>query len=430
MKKIILVLLVTCLILSACSKDENTENISSTLTQFAQDITQNNNENNGDVDLSAGINYEDVLIEVIGLDYFEDRALMRSDDQEIFGEVCAVFQVGTNNAERFTTEEWLGVSPNKQVYKYDVALDEWSVFRIESAPANDTTSVSVMDCIYALNEVYKEIFSAEYYDSNDMIKKAVYESEDAFNNGDEPAFLLDVAEPIPDGYFDDPTVLDYMPVYNFNSIQEINEHFSLYFTQNFIDHMQWSLDGNFKEFEGTLYLTRGGRGYGASSVDFDLIDDTNMIDNTLLIDTLLFGEPDGKVIVKFAEENGSLKIDSEEFLLMYDLINVSPSLENIEVPDFRALVSKNEMPTASNEFTVSQTQENSYSIKYLGEYYDILPEYITLLKLLGFNIIIDGYEGYYSAQKYEGDYTLTVNAYFMNEENGVTVEIIKQEVVG
>ncbi len=409
--------------LGACTADEGTDTIGSTFAQFTQDIAHNN-ENS--VSENNEIDYEDILVDMVGVDYLEGRAIMRADDEEIFGEICAVFKVGTNTDERFTTEEWLAVSPTSRLYEYDVAGDEWFEFVADSG----LSSVTIADCIYALNEVYRDEFSAEYYDTEDMTKKAVYESEDAFYNDDAPALLIGINEGLPSGYFADPAEAIYFPVYNFNSLAELYEHLSLYFTQNYIENNQRLVEENFMEFDGTLYLVRGGRGYGMLSVGFDTIDYTNMSNNTLIIDQLTFGEPDGKAVVKFAYEDGSLKIDSAMYLLMYDLINLSPTLEGIEIPDFKGIVSGNELPTASNEFTVSQTQAETYSIEYPGDYYDILLGYVNLLKLLGFNIIIDGYEGYYSAEKYEGDYTLTVNAYLLNEENGVVVEIVKHAAAG
>ncbi len=304
-----------------------------------------------------------------------------------------------------------------------------SIPEAESMP-NIDSAVTIENCLYALNEVYSERFSAEFYDTADMTKKAVYESEDAYYDSDVPALLLGENEPTPSGYYDDPAVVAYYPISNFTDKADINEHFSLYFTQRYIEDMQWRLDENFLEFEGALYLERGGRGYGMRSVDFDSVDPYSMQDNTLIIDLLSFGEFDGKYLVTFAEEDGTLKLDSENYLLMYDLINVSPTLEGIEVPDFRALATGNELPTASNEFMSSTSQEDKHVIGYTGVYYDFLPRYVKLFELLGFTVIMDGYEGFYSYEKYEGDYTLTVNVYYMNETDGVVVEIIKQGAVG
>ncbi len=430
MKKLILIVLIAvfCLMCSACNKSTENENINSTLSQFAQDIAQNGNENTG----SEGEEktYESVLVDVIGANYFEGRAVMRADDEEIFGEICAVFQVGTNTDERFVTEEWLAVSPNLQVYKYDVALDEWEKITSTSQNSGEVSEVDMANCLYALNEIYRDEFYAEYYDTNDMIKRAVYKSVDDFNNGAAPAMLLGINEDTPSGYFDDPTEVTYMPVYNFSSKEDIYEHFNLYFTQNYVSDMEWRIEHNFLEFDGALYLARGAMGYGAFSINLDTVDYVNVQNNTLIIEMLFFGEPDGYTVVKFVDENGALKIDSYNYLLMYDLHNVNLDWEFVEVPDFLAYASENSLPTAPDLFINSETQVDKYSVEYLGDYYSALQEYVKLLEQLDFNVVIDGYEGYYSAEKYYGDYTVTVNAYLLNEEDGAVVEIVKQAAVG
>ncbi len=432
MKQTVIVFLIAvCLVLSACNSSDNSDNASglnSAMSQLTNDLAQNSEESTAQSD--AELNYENILIDVLGADYFEGRAIMRADDEEIFGEVCAVFQVGTNTKERFVTEEWLALSPNMQVYKYDVALDNWTEFTADSQAIDNEISISIQDCIYALNEVYRDEFSAEYYDTEDMMKKAVYESEDAFNSDSAPVLLIGLNEDVPSGYFADPIDAVYMPVYNFGSKAEVYEHFSHYFTQQFLQGLQWDIENKFLEFDDTLYIVRAGMGYGMFSIDFDNIDYEEIHDNTLIIGRLFHDYIDARIRVEFAEENGSLKIDNDNFLLMYDLYRVSPSLEYVKVPDFSAFVSDNEIATAPDEFTVSQTKADTYSIKYLGDYHDYLPKYATLLRILGYDIIMDGYEGYYSAQKYEGDYTITVNAYMLNDENGVVVEINKMDAVG
>ncbi len=426
MGKVILLLMCTCLILSSCAKDENTKDINSTLTQFAHDITQNSSDTSADTDVIAENNYDSVLIDVVGADYFGSRAIIRAEDEEIFGEICAVFQVGTNTEVRFTTAEWLAVSPDNQVYKYDVALDVWTEFDASTPAVEQVSTVSVENCIYALNEVYSDEFSAEYYDTEGMTKIAVYESEEAYYNGDAPALLLDPNEATPDGYFADPATAAFMPVYNFNSKAEINEHFSNYFTQRYLNSIQSIINNNFLDFDGGLYLVRGGMGYGMFSVDFDTIDYTAMQDNTLLINRFFGGEADGKVKLTFAEESGSLKLDSANYVLMYDMYNVNSEWEYLEVPDFLAFASENMMPTAPDLFIMHEAQAYTYSVKYLGDYFEVLPEYVSMLKLLGFDMVIDGYESFYSAEKYEDGYITIVNAYMLNEEDGVMVEISKQ----
>ncbi len=429
---LIITTLLLSLLLSACSNTANSENDnndSDILNRLLEDFEQNIN--NSTDETSDETNFENVLIDVLGAEYFEGRAIIRAEDEEVLGEICAVFQVGTNTNERFTAEEWVAVSQNGQVYKYDVALDTWAEFAASSDVTVHAQQEQIQNCIYALNEVFSDSFTAEYYDAEDMMKKGVYESEAAIISYEDPALLIGLNEAVPEGYFADPAEKTYMPVYNFNSKAQITEHFSIYFTQNFLDDIQWNIDYNFLEYEGALYITRGGQGYGVFSVDFDNIYYNEMQDNTLIVPRLFNNDyTDARMKVKFAEENGSLKIDGYEFLLMYDLFNVSRDLEYVIVPDFRAYISDNQLPTSSDEFTASQTQENKYSITYLGNYYEELPKYVNLFHILGYNTVIDGHEGFYSFEMYEGDFTVTVNVYSLNEEDGIAIDVIKTQAVG
>ncbi len=428
-KMSVIILLVMGLMLCACSESSDGEDVNSSLNQLLENVAEQGE--GSDPEGPAVVDYEQMLLNVVGEAYLEGRALLRADDEVIFGENCAVFQVGVNTDERFTTEEWLAVSEDSDVYQYDVALDEWSEFAATSTDSTTATSAALpQDCIYALNEIYSDEFSAEYYDAEDMIKKAVYESEEAINENDGPSMLIGLNEAVPEGYLSDPADALYMPVYNFNSKAEISEHFSAYFTSRYVDDMQINLDYNFFEFEGALYIVRGGMGYGAYSVDFDSLDYSKMQNNQMVINTLFLGEPDGNVHVKFKQEDGSLKIDSDMHILMYDLFNVDRDLESVKVPDFQGFVSGNELPTDSSNFEASGTMQYSYRVKHLGDYYDALPEYVELLTLLGFEMVMDGHEGFYSLEKYEIGYVLTVNAYHMNEEDGVVVEVIMQPSVG
>ncbi len=79
-------------------------------------------------DNTTDLTYENALAKVVGGEYLEGRALMRVEDQEILGNLCAVFKVGTNTEEKFTTEDWLAVSKNGTVYIYDIIADEWSEY--------------------------------------------------------------------------------------------------------------------------------------------------------------------------------------------------------------------------------------------------------------------------------------------------------------
>ncbi len=435
MKKILVALLSLSLLLSGCDDAGQAQCPGGTLPPDEPEQSQNNppdatgqtdpddspdQGDQNDAPAEPGFDYEQALIDYMGAEYFAGKAFMRADDAQILGQLCAVFQIGTNTAEKFTTEQWLAVDANGAVYRYDVALDEWSAF---------VHAASIADCVYMLGEVYGDSFAAEYYDTPEEERQAIYDHADAAYDGS-PAMLIPAGEPVPDGYFSDPAAASYFPVYNFASIDEINAHLSLYFTQRYIDENQWRLAQNFFEIDGALYLTRGGRGYGTTSIDFDAVDYDNMQNNALVVPTLDHGEPFIKLRVVFAEENGGLKIDSDNYIAMYEMYQISDAVAELAVPDFLAFARDNEELTGAGDFAPVGTEPYHYGVTYLGDYSDELPEYAALLAQLGYAVVIDGYEGFYSFEYYGGDYTVTVYAYHLNEQEGIRVEVGKVEAVG
>ncbi len=72
--------------------------------------------------------YLENLYNTVGHEYFAGRAAMRNGDTYLDGFYVAIYAIGTNTAEKFTTEEWFGVSSNGVVYKYDVVYDSWSMW--------------------------------------------------------------------------------------------------------------------------------------------------------------------------------------------------------------------------------------------------------------------------------------------------------------
>ncbi len=372
-------------------------------------------EGRGQTTENIPFNYEQALVASLGSDYFEGRALRRAEDQVILGKVCAVFQVGTNAPEKFTTEEWLAVDTYGSIYTYDIVFDEWSLY----------SAKMVENALYMLNEIYSDSFNAELSDSAEDTKKAVYESERAFNNNEDPAMLIPPNASVPSGYIADPLGNTYVPVYNFSSKAEVHNYFSQFFTKEYMENMQWRLEGNFFEFDGEFYLVRSGMGYGVISIDLDSLDISTMKDDALIINTLAFGEFDGNYRVEFVEEDGVLKINSDFFISMYDRYNTIPGLEGLGVPDFLAFASNNMQYTKKELIVSSEPLPSTQRIIYLGEYDKTLPEYAKIFELFDFEVIVNGDDGFYMFEKYYDDFTLSVDAYFMVEEEGVIVEISK-----
>ncbi len=81
---------------------------------------QNSSDENSDED------YIEKIIAVVGEEYIAGRSFMRAEDEIIYDNLCAVFRIGTNTSEKFTTEEWLAVTHDgTDVYWYVVQDDNW-----------------------------------------------------------------------------------------------------------------------------------------------------------------------------------------------------------------------------------------------------------------------------------------------------------------
>ena len=108
------------------------------------------------------LNYETILIDVVGEDYLSGRALMRVEDEEIFGDTFAVFKVGTHTEETFTTEEWLAVNGDGMVCQYDVATDKWALVQ------SDVNKVDYSP-YSALLKAYELDYNAENLSATDYV---------------------------------------------------------------------------------------------------------------------------------------------------------------------------------------------------------------------------------------------------------------------
>ncbi len=332
----------------------------------------------------------------------------------------------TGSEAEQSSEEALVNTEQSQVVSSESSATEQSGASGEtssSTPISEEPNISVENCIEMLNKVYHSDFGAMYSTAEEDMLIAVYQSGEAFENGEDPIMMLGLNEQVAEDYYIHPYEYTYTAVENYQNKAEINEKYSPYLTGQYIESMKWRLDNHFIEFEDELYIAHGGIEYQSFSIDFDSINYANMPNNTLIIKTFYRATYNGTMMIKFAEEDGILKIDSDHYILMYPLYNLDSDLEYVEIPDFLGFTSENDFPTPYEDFTASETQPPVYTVTYLGDYYEELPEYVNLLKLLGFTAIMDGYEGFYSFEKYEGDYIITVNAYYLNAEDGVQIEV-------
>ena len=158
--------------------------------------------------------------------------------------------------------------------------------------------------VVCLNDCELEMFLADV--DFDKIYYGAYESEDAYANGDGPVAVLYQAgeEDQVTGYFLDPALCSYYPVKNFTTNAEVRENLRQYLADSVIDE---KFHDDFLEYEGTLYLRRGSRGYGAVTLDLDSLAFLEERDGVYYVnvDYLIFDEYDYTATLAFQQTDGA-----------------------------------------------------------------------------------------------------------------------------
>ncbi len=305
MKKILFFsILSLCFLLSSCDKERLEDN-------EATDLPNSQTENiTTQTETDDSESYLLMLEKVVGNEYCRSKSFMQVDDEVINNQSCAVFKAGTNDEEHFATEDWFAITQTGFVYWLDIVKNEWisydEAFKTSSLLF---TTEDVDVCIYVLNDYVRDKFCAEYLDMREEIKQSIFEDEIA-TDLIFPAKLIGVYDEIPDGYYADPLARIYYPVYNFDSLDNIVDHFSDFFTENAMEEIKVTLVSSFYENEDTLYLVRGGMGSGSVTINFDTVDYSRLADEGIVVvDRMLFDEKDGQYELEFIYEDNKLKID-------------------------------------------------------------------------------------------------------------------------
>ena len=135
----------------------------------------------------------------------------------------------------------------------------------KAEPFNEQTFLQdITPNVNCLDSCVQEVFGAQA-DMDDAYL-AAYESESAYAGGTGKIALLfqQGEESKYSGYYIDPAYTSYYPVTNFKTNAEVADYLKKYLSQDIID--KW-FSNDFLEYDGTLYLVRGARGYGAMTCD-------------------------------------------------------------------------------------------------------------------------------------------------------------------
>lgn len=154
--------------------------------------------------------------------------------------------------------------------------------------------------IECLNECVLELFGADVDYNTEFF--GAYTDENAYQDGLGTVAILysEGSETKVADYFADPTFAAYYPVSNFKTNSEVREYLRKYMSDEVMN--QW-FHNDFLEYNGTLYLQRGARGYGAVTVDRNNIKYVEEKDGKQYVtaDFLLFEEYDYTDLLEFTK---------------------------------------------------------------------------------------------------------------------------------
>ena len=158
--------------------------------------------------------------------------------------------------------------------------------------------------VECLNSCEIELFGADV-DFDDEYW-AAYTSEEAYADllGEVAILYKPEQETELSGYYLDPAVVSYYPVKNFKSNAEVEAYLKQYLSDQVIAD---KFHQDFLEYEGTLYLRRGAKGYGAVTCDIDSLSFVETKEDYYYVnmDYLLFDEYDSTVMLEFQKIDGA-----------------------------------------------------------------------------------------------------------------------------
>ena len=185
---------------------------------------------------------------------------------------------------------------------------------VESEVFDQTTFMqTIMPNLQYMQSCEQELFGADVDFESTYVALYTYENEEY-----KFAKLIPTNEELPEGYVEDPAAALYYPVTNFSSIQELKDNAQNFILEAKIPNLDL-LEYDFLEHEGSLYLCRGGRGYGSEVCDLDTLE--------------YVGEENGLQVVKvdyffFDEKTGTGKIYFENIDGNWTITDISLETAN------------------------------------------------------------------------------------------------------
>ncbi len=167
---------------------------------------------------------------------------------------------------------------------------------------------TVLDYIAVYNSCENGEFGANL--DTDTVYHQVFSSMDDMQNGIPPVAVVDES----DGRYynnNDPLGFNGFRVTNFTSADEMMKNLQRYLTEELISVQEL----NILEYEGSVYVFFGPRGYGAYQLATYGITISEQTDDscTVYVPALYFGDYDGDATLSFVKEADGWKLDSVVF---------------------------------------------------------------------------------------------------------------------
>lgn len=149
----------------------------------------------------------------------------------------------------------------------NVTITEDTTEQKNNSSADPVTLEDMMFHLELLNSCYLENYGAQVDWTRAYYR--VYENENSFNNGEAPIRIeLPSSEQNSLNRFD-PLGLQLFEVENFSTLAEWQEYLYQYMAPELADSFIQSGSGEFYTYDDVMYLGRGSRGYGYSSLNLD-----------------------------------------------------------------------------------------------------------------------------------------------------------------
>ena len=113
--KLLVSLFLACLIFSACQNSTEVSQSSQEASESASEASESKAE---EVTAQEEKSPSDRLLDALG-EKAEGRTLIETGEEEVEGEMCVTFALGTNTPEKFTAEEHFAVGKDK-IYIMDI----------------------------------------------------------------------------------------------------------------------------------------------------------------------------------------------------------------------------------------------------------------------------------------------------------------------